>query len=193
VPDSDFSAALERYLERYLEGLTTLSYRGVGFLARGEYSLNYLVRGEPDLVARLVTGTQMGLPPEEQASYEHHALELLAPSGVTPKPYLVDPNPEGPHHGDDFARRVAAPRPARRRRRGHGEVAGRVAVGVGRRAGQLVASATMRRWSKASSTESGSRTATSAASVAATRSPPTTRARKATLTLWPRGSRSGSE
>jgi hypothetical protein len=91
VPDSDFSADLERYLE----GLPTLSHRGVGFLARGEYSLNYLVRGEPDLVARLVTGTQMGLTPEEQAPYEHHALELLAPSGVTPKPHLVDPNPEG--------------------------------------------------------------------------------------------------
>ena len=46
-------------------------------------------------MARLVTGTQVGLPPEEQASYEHHALELLAPSGVTPKPYLAGPNPEG--------------------------------------------------------------------------------------------------
>ena len=91
MPDSDFSADLERYLE----GLPSLSPRGVGFLATGEYSLNYLVRGEPDLVARLVTGTQMGLPLEEQAPYEHHALELLARSGVTPKPYLVDPNPEG--------------------------------------------------------------------------------------------------
>jgi len=91
VPDSDFSADLERYLE----GLPTLPHRGVGFLARGEYSLNYLVQGEPDLVARLVTGTQMGLPLEEQASYEHHALKLLAPSGVTPKPRLVDPNPAG--------------------------------------------------------------------------------------------------
>jgi hypothetical protein len=46
-------------------------------------------------VARLVTGTQVGLPLEEQASYEHHALELLAPSGVTPKRYLADPNLEG--------------------------------------------------------------------------------------------------
>ena len=91
MPDSDFSADLERYLE----GLPTLLHRGVGFLARGEYSLNYLVRGEPDLVARLVTGTQMGLPLGEQATYEHHALKLLAPSGVTPKPSLVDPNPEG--------------------------------------------------------------------------------------------------
>lgn len=91
MPDDDFSADLERYLE----GLPGLSHRGVGFLARGEYSLNYLVRGEPGLVARLVTGTQMGLPLEEQAPYEHHALELLAPSGVTPKPRHVDPNPEG--------------------------------------------------------------------------------------------------
>jgi Ser/Thr protein kinase RdoA (MazF antagonist) len=91
VPESDFSADLERYLE----GLPGLSHRGVGFLARGEYSLNYLVRGEPDLVARLVTGTQMGLPLEVQATYEHHALELLAPSGVTPRPRHVDPDPEG--------------------------------------------------------------------------------------------------
>ena len=55
------------------------------------------------------------------------------------------------------------------------------------------ASSTMRRWSKASSTDAGSRTATSAASEAAAKSPLRTRARKATLTLWPRGSRSGSE
>ena len=82
-------------LERYLEGVPDLSHRGVGFLARGEYSLNYLVRGDPDLVARLVTGTQMGLPLREQAPYEYHALELLAPSGVTPRPHHVDPDPEG--------------------------------------------------------------------------------------------------
>jgi hypothetical protein len=91
VPEHDFSADLGRYLE----GLPDLSPRGVGFLARGEYSLNYLVRGDPDLVARLVTGTQMGLPLREQAPYEHHALELLAPSGVTPRPHHVDPDPEG--------------------------------------------------------------------------------------------------
>jgi thiamine kinase-like enzyme len=94
MPD-DFSAALERYLG----GIPGVPHGDVGFLARGEYSLNYLVRreppGEPDLVARLVTGTQMGLPLEEQAPYEHHALELLAPSGVTPRPYHVDPRPEG--------------------------------------------------------------------------------------------------
>ena len=88
MPDRDFSAGVERYLE----SLPDLSHRGVEFLARGEYSLNYLVRG-PDLVARLVTGTQMGLPLGEQATYEDHALTLLTPSGVTPKPYHVDPNP----------------------------------------------------------------------------------------------------
>ena len=70
----------------------------VQFLARGEYSLNYRVRGasqSEDMVARLVTGTQMNLPLGEQALYEHHALELLAPSGVTPKPYYVSSEPEG--------------------------------------------------------------------------------------------------
>jgi Ser/Thr protein kinase RdoA (MazF antagonist) len=94
MPD-DFSADLERYLE----GIPGMPPGDVGFLARGEYSLNYLVRreplGEPALVARLVTGTQMGLPLEEQAPYEHHALELLASSGVTPRPYHVDPSPDG--------------------------------------------------------------------------------------------------
>lgn len=91
MPDYDFSADLERYLR----GLHYPYPGDVGFLARGEYSLNYLVRGETDLVARLVTGTQMGLPLEEQAPYEHHALQLLAPSGVTPRPYHVDPSPVG--------------------------------------------------------------------------------------------------
>ncbi len=68
----------------------------VAFLARGEYSLNYRIRGGSgtELVARLVTGTQMGLPLGVQARYEHAALGLLAPSGVTPKPHLVDPEPE---------------------------------------------------------------------------------------------------
>lgn len=64
---------------------------GVAFLARGEYSLNFLVGSRS--VAWLVTGTQMGLPLAEQATYEYEALKLLAPSGVTPKPYFVDPKP----------------------------------------------------------------------------------------------------
>ena len=68
----------------------------VGFLAQGEYSLNFLVHeARGDYVFRLVTGTQIGLPLEEQAVYEHEALKLLAPSNATPKPYFVDPEPEG--------------------------------------------------------------------------------------------------
>lgn len=69
-----------------------LAREAVTFLARGEYSLNFLVKEE--YVARLVTGTQIGLPLREQAVYEHDALKLLTPSGVTPKPYLVDPDPD---------------------------------------------------------------------------------------------------
>lgn len=80
---------VREYLSRHLE--KTPAPDAVSFLARGEYSLNFLVQGES--VARLVTGTQMGLPLDEQATYEHDALKLLAPSGVTPKPYLVDPKP----------------------------------------------------------------------------------------------------
>ena len=78
---------VREYLSRHLDEPPA----DVSFLAQGEYSLNFLVRGES--VARLVTGTQMGLPLAEQAVYEHGALELLAPSGVTPAPYLVDPEP----------------------------------------------------------------------------------------------------
>lgn len=93
----DLTAVVERYLGR-LAGETLppeATPESVSFLARGEYSLNYLVRGAAtDLVVRLVTGSQMGLAPGEQALYEHAALGLVAPSGVTPEPRLVDPDPE---------------------------------------------------------------------------------------------------
>ena len=92
-------------MERYLRGLDGAGPplgrpTGVAFLARGEYSLNYRVRGGsgPDLVARLVTGSQMGLCVGEQALYEYAALGLVAPSGVTPSPWHVDPDPEGLPH-----------------------------------------------------------------------------------------------
>ncbi|MDQ3548437.1 MAG: aminoglycoside phosphotransferase family protein, partial [Chloroflexota bacterium] len=56
------------------------------FLARGEYSLNYLVDGaNGSAVVRLVTGSQIGLALPEQVRYEARALELLAPSGRTPR------------------------------------------------------------------------------------------------------------
>lgn len=93
MTDGDFTAEVRRYLDD--EALPGGPPESVEFLARGEYSLNYLARGDEDLVVRLVTGSQIGLPLQEQAPYEHHALQLLAPSGVTPKPYRVDPEPEG--------------------------------------------------------------------------------------------------
>lgn len=72
-----------------------LSRKDVTFLARGEYSFNYRVKGvKCDLVARLITGTQIGLPLQEQVLYEYEALQALAASGVTPKPFFVDPNPQ---------------------------------------------------------------------------------------------------
>ncbi|CAN5820648.1 hypothetical protein BH20ACT11_BH20ACT11_09590 [soil metagenome] len=79
-------------------GGSHLSNENVSFLARGEYSLNYLVdAGESGdrYVARLVTGTQMGLALGDQALYEHHALGLVSASDVTPAPRLVDPEPAG--------------------------------------------------------------------------------------------------
>lgn len=64
------------------------------FLARGEYSLNHLV-DMPDgpVVVRLVTGSQIGLPLPDQVRYEARALELLAPSGRTPRLLGVQPEP----------------------------------------------------------------------------------------------------
>ncbi len=99
--DDGVNGDLAPSIKLYLRGLDTvvlpLGEFEVAFLARGEYSLNYRIRGKttPDLVARLVTGTQMGLPLGAQALYEHAALGLVAPSGVTPKPRLVDPDPQG--------------------------------------------------------------------------------------------------
>ncbi|MGI8866151.1 MAG: phosphotransferase family protein [Rubrobacteraceae bacterium] len=80
-------------IQSYLEN-RGMTFRDVSFLAQGEYSLNYLARGDEDVVVRLVTGSQIGLSLQEQAPYEHNALELLSNSGVTPKPYFVDPSPE---------------------------------------------------------------------------------------------------
>ena len=109
------SEKVREYLSRRLK--EPPATEAVSFLARGEYSLNFLVRREA--VARLVTGTQMGLPLDEQAAYEHEALKLLAPSDVTPKPYFVDPEPDGlpyplileeylPGHPLDYATDLAA-------------------------------------------------------------------------------------
>lgn len=61
----------------------------VEFLAQGEYNINFLLKdGEDKFVMRVNLGSQMDL--DDQIGYEFHALEKLAPSGVTPRPYYLD-------------------------------------------------------------------------------------------------------
>jgi len=59
------------------------------FLAQGEYNINYLIKdGEDKFVIRINLGSQMNL--DNQIAYEFNALESLVPSGVTPRPFLID-------------------------------------------------------------------------------------------------------
>jgi len=58
-------------------------------LAQGEYNMNYLVRQSGRAwVLRVNVGTQIGR--DDQILYEYHALKLLEPTGVTPRPFYVD-------------------------------------------------------------------------------------------------------
>lgn len=59
MADGDFTVEVLRYPDD--EVLPGGPPESVEFPARGEYSLNYLARGEKDLVVRLVTGSQIGL------------------------------------------------------------------------------------------------------------------------------------
>jgi len=67
----------------------------VEFLAAGEYNENYRVTdGNGDeTVFRINHGSQLGLT--RQIEYEFSVLQAVAPSGVTPKPFYCDPDPEG--------------------------------------------------------------------------------------------------
>ena len=69
-------------------------------LGQGEYNLNYLFQ-HPDtgrkLVLRVNMGSQMHL--EHQIEYESHALELLAPSGRTPRVLYTDGSKRYTDHG----------------------------------------------------------------------------------------------
>ena len=58
-------------------------------LAQGEYNMNYLLQqGEKRLVLRVNQGSQ--IQRDDQIQYEYGALEILAESGVTPKPFFLD-------------------------------------------------------------------------------------------------------
>jgi hypothetical protein len=66
------------------------------FVARGPYSLDYIFDSPAGpRLARLVTGSQLGLPLPEQARYEARALELLEPSGRAPRLVGLEPAPLG--------------------------------------------------------------------------------------------------
>ena len=65
----------------------------VSFLAAGEYNQNFLVRcGRECHVFRVNRGSQLGL--DDQIGYEFRVLQCVAPSGVTPRPLHVHPDPE---------------------------------------------------------------------------------------------------
>jgi len=64
----------------------------VSFLAAGEYNANYLVKNDSNaFVLRINHGSQLGLG-QDQIAYEYRVLEMLAASGVTPRPIACEPN-----------------------------------------------------------------------------------------------------
>ena len=84
---------VERYLrQREWSGVPVMAGRHfqVSLLAQGEYNRNLrLDDGDLNLVLRINVGSQIAR--DDQIVYEFNALKLLAESGVTPRPYFVDP------------------------------------------------------------------------------------------------------
>jgi len=90
-----FTAYLKR-VEQYV--LTEQWHAATGFkeqvfkiipLAKGEYNLNYLLKGDDNsLVFRVNMGSQIDR--DDQILYEYNTLQLLKECGVTPIPYYVD-------------------------------------------------------------------------------------------------------
>ena len=67
------------------------------FLARGEYSLNFLLLETPQpLVVRVITGSQIGLSLADQVRYEARALQVLEASGRTPRLWAMQPEASEP-------------------------------------------------------------------------------------------------
>lgn len=88
VPIGDLIEDLQRHLGSQYPPQVEL-------LAEGEYSLSYLVRyDEQEVVARCVTGSQLGLSPADQVAREAHALELVAASGRAPRLISVQTAPK---------------------------------------------------------------------------------------------------
>lgn len=96
----DLKEELASYIkERDFMQATGISRRAkLEFLAQGEYNINYLIKDEEEkYVLRVNLGSQMHL--EDQIGYEFSALEALAPSGVTPRPFFLDNSKEKIDYG----------------------------------------------------------------------------------------------
>ncbi len=96
----ELTADLKEYIrDRDFMRTTGISRRAdLEFLAQGEYNINYLIEDEEEkYVLRLNLGSQMNL--DDQIGYEFSALEALAPSGVTPRPFYLDNSKEKLDYG----------------------------------------------------------------------------------------------
>ena len=90
-----FQQDLTKNLKRYIRDRNFMRATGISrraeleFLAQGEYNINYLIKDEQEkYLLRVNLGSQMHL--DDQIGYEFSALEALAPSGVTPRPFYLD-------------------------------------------------------------------------------------------------------
>ena len=91
-PFSDYLKRVEQYVQTH-HWQTRAELEGQDFkvipLAKGEYNLNYLLKGKRmSLVFRVNMGTQIDR--DDQILYEYKTLQLLQNSGVTPIPFYVD-------------------------------------------------------------------------------------------------------
>jgi len=99
-----FKEELADDLKEYIKDKDFMRATGISrradleFLAQGEYNINYLIEDQEEkYVMRLNLGSQMNL--DDQIGYEFSALEALAASGVTPRPFYLDNSQEKLDYG----------------------------------------------------------------------------------------------
>ncbi len=99
-----FKDDLAKKLKAYIRERDFMQATGVSrqasleFLAQGEYNINYLIDDEEEkYVLRVNLDSQMDL--DDQIAYEFSALKVLAPSGVTPRPFYLDTSKEKIDYG----------------------------------------------------------------------------------------------
>jgi len=91
MPDTSKSSAIEDFLRSSDWVRAPFS---VSFLAAGEYNENHLVESEHGrYVLRINHGSQLGLG-VRQIEYEFQVLKALETTGVTPRAFFCEPDPE---------------------------------------------------------------------------------------------------